>query len=73
MASAITNVHQKSADKICDKKCNFVKTLTKPGRDLMRERVRSRIQDGGRQMRRVNTVLFLPFHQCFADTLYAMR
>ena len=44
-----------------------------PGRDLMRERTRSRIQYGGRQMRRGNTVLFLQFYQCFADTIYAMR
>ena len=36
-----------------------------PGRDLMRERTRSRIQYGGRQMRHVNTVLFLPFYWCF--------
>ena len=36
-------------------------------------RTRSRIQYGGRQMRRVNTVLFLLFYQCFADTNYAMR
>ena len=36
-----------------------------PGRDLMRERTRSRIQYGGRQMRHVNTVQFLPFYQCF--------
>ena len=43
------------------------------GRDLMRERTRSRIQYGGRQMRRVNKVLFIPFYQCFADTIYAMR
>ena len=35
----------------------------------MRERTRSRIQYGGRQMRRVNKVLFLPFYQCFADTV----
>ena len=39
----------------------------------MRERTRSRIQYGGRQMRRVNTVLFLQFYKCFADTIYAMR
>ena len=32
-----------------------------PGQDLMRERARLRIQDGGRQMRNANTVPFLPF------------
>ena len=32
-----------------------------------------RIQYGGRQMRRVNTVLFLQFYKYFADTMYAMR
>ena len=35
------------------------------GRDLTHERTRSRIQYGGRQMRHVNTVLFLQFYQCF--------
>ena len=43
------------------------------GGDLMRERTRSRIQYGGRQMRRVNKGLFLPFYQRFANTIYAMR
>ena len=39
--------------------------LTSLGRDLVRY--------GGRQMRCINKVLFLPFYQCFADTIYAMR
>ena len=36
------------------------------GRDLMRERTRSRIQDGGPQKRSANTVAFLPFNADFA-------
>ena len=36
------------------------------GRDLMRERTRSRIQDGGPQKRSANTVAFLPFNANFA-------
>ena len=36
------------------------------GRDLMRERTRSRIQDGGLQKRSANTVAFLPFNADFA-------
>ena len=36
------------------------------GRDLMRERTRSRIQDGGPQKRSANTVAFLPFNVDFA-------
>ena len=44
-----------------------------PWRGLMCERTRSRIEYGGQQMRHVNTVLFLPFYQCFADTIHVAR
>ena len=36
------------------------------GRDLMRERTRSRIQDGGPEKRSANTVPFLPFNTDFS-------
>ena len=38
-----------------------IQLTASPGRDLMRELTRSRIQDGGRQMLSVNTVPFLSF------------
>ena len=48
--------------------CSYLTGVNNPcwqaGRDLMRERTRSRIQYGGWQMRRVNMVLFLTFYQC---------
>ena len=43
------------------------------GRDLMRERTRSRIQDGGRQMRSANTVSFLPFQHWFSTSNWCPR
>ena len=66
VVSSVTNVFDNSVLSVwC--MCVWMQRGTL-GRDLMRERTRSRIQYGGRQMRRVNTVLFLQFCQCFADT-----
>ena len=41
-------------------------TQLTPRRDLMRERTRSRIQDGRPQKRSANTVTFLPFNTDFS-------